>query len=344
MELIDLRSPNEINAFLERQLHAQFCQSWQWGELEKEEGAKVWRLGVRDGGHLVAAAQLVNRNLPLGFSYLYAPRGPVFSTQLPVEGIKSALATILGGARLIATKTSCLELAVRLEPFLALSFTGQLHSLGLIPTHAIQPPRTQIIDLSLDDSQLLAGMHPKTRYNIGLAQRHGIKVWREGNLVDKWELFARLLNLTAERHQFKIHALKHYQRIIRYLDGENGAPAAELWLAGQEGELPLAAAITISWGDTVTYLHGASDPAFKHLMAPHVMQWQIMQSAKALGYKYYDLWGIAPTDQPNHPWAGFTRFKQGFGGAVMDLVGTWDYVHHPGWYQLYRLYRQIRGR
>lgn len=344
MELIDLRSPGEINAFLERQPHAQFCQSWAWGELEKDEGGKVWRLGVRDSGHLVAAVQLVSRVLPLGLSYLYAPRGPVFSAQLSVEGVRSALKTILSGARSIAAQTFRLELAIRLEPLLLFSLVGQLHSLGLIPTHAIQPSRTQIIDLSLDDSQLLAGMHPKTRYNIGLAQRHGVRVWREENLADKWELFARLLNLTAERHQFKIHSLRHYQRIIRWLDGENGAPAAELWLAGQEGELPLAAAITINWGDTVTYLHGASDPAFKHLMTPHLLQWQMMQSAKALGYRYYDLWGIAPQGEPNHPWAGFTRFKQGFGGAAVDLVGTWDYVHHPGWYQLYKIYRQLRGR
>lgn len=344
MELTEVRNPNELNAFAANLSRPQFNQSWQWGDIEKEEGHHVWRLAIRDNGKIVATAQIVSRALPLGFSYLYCPRGPIFSDNLSAEDRREVLTMILGAARHIAETTPKIELCVRLEPPLPMSTSGQLRSLDLVTTNGIQPQHTQIIDLSLEDLQLLSQMHPKTRYNIGLAERHGIKVWREEDSAKGMEAFASLLKLTAQRHNFKIHSLAHYHRIIRTLDGENGAPAAELWLAGIKDEQPLAAAISIKWGNTSTYLHGASDPAFKHLMAPNLMQWQMMKNAKALGYKYYDFWGIAPADQPKHPWAGFTRFKQGFGGQAVEFVGAWDFVQQPGWYNLYRLYQHLRGR
>ena len=37
-----------------------------------------------------------------------------------------------------------------------------------------------------------------------------------------------------------------------------------------------------------------------------------------------DLWGVAPADQPDHKWAGFTAFKKSFGGREVAYPGTWD--------------------
>jgi peptidoglycan pentaglycine glycine transferase (the first glycine) len=344
MELVELHDPSHLNGFVSRQEHAQFCQSWAWGELELAEGSQVWRLGLRAEGQLVAAATIVSRSLPLGLGYLYSPRGPVIADEWAGSGRREALENILSGCRRIAAATPRLELAVRLEPAMAPSAAGMMRSLGMVSAGSVQPARTQVLDLAYEPQQLLAKMHPKTRYNIGLAERHGIKAWREESSERGLETFSRLAALTADRHGFNLHDAAHYRRMLRLLDGEQGNPAAELWVAGQEGEPPLAAAISIHWGDTVTYVHGASDPAFKNLMAPHLLQWQMILNARELGYRYYDFWGIAPANQPNHPWAGFTRFKEGFGGYAMEYVGAYDLVQQPGWYQLYRMYRHLRGR
>lgn len=344
MELSELKSPAAVDGFIRAQPHAQFNQSWAWGELEQAEGASVWRLGVRHEGQLVAAAQLVSRRLPVGMSYLYCPRGPVFEQGLDRESRHAALAVVLSGARRIAASTSRLELAVRLEPALPPSAAGSLRSLNLEPTAAVQPSRTSMLDLALGPDKLMGAMHPKTRYNVGLAARHGIVVRRVDDTLSGIDALCRLMRETASRQGFTPHPEPHYRNFLRYLHGQGEAPTAELWLATIGDEPPLAGAITVRWGDTVTYVHGASDPAFRHLMAPHLVQWRIIEAAAAAGYRYYDLWGIAPTDQPKHPWAGFTRFKEGFGGSAVDYVGAWDYVQQPGWYHLYQLYRRLRGR
>ena len=40
----------------------------------------------------------------------------------------------------------------------------------------IQPGKTLIINLTKSEEQLLSEMHPKTRYNIKLAQKHGVEI------------------------------------------------------------------------------------------------------------------------------------------------------------------------
>jgi lipid II:glycine glycyltransferase (peptidoglycan interpeptide bridge formation enzyme) len=66
--------------------------------------------------------------------------------------------------------------------------------------------------------------------------------------------------------------------------------------------------------------------------------------AKADGLKYFDFWGIAPPDQPDHSWAGLTGFKKGFGGEVVTNIGTYDIAINKAKYQLYTTYKKMRGR
>jgi lipid II:glycine glycyltransferase (peptidoglycan interpeptide bridge formation enzyme) len=64
-------------------------------------------------------------------------------------------------------------------------------------------------------------------------------------------------------------------------------------------------------------------------MATYLLQWQAMRDAKAAGCMRYDLFGIPPDDNPDHPMAGLYRFKTGFGGKTIHRPGSWDYVYRP---------------
>lgn len=48
-----------------------------------------------------------------------------------------------------------------------------------------------------------------------------------------------------------------------------------------------------------------------------------------------DLYGIAPDDQPDHPYARFSQFKTRFGGRKVGLAGARDLYFYP---QLARLW------
>ncbi len=113
-----------------------------------------------------------------------------------------------------------------------------------------------------------------------------------------------------------------------------------LWFAEVGGQ-PAAAAIVAYYGGTATYLHGASMAELRQHMAPYLLHWEIMRDAKARGFCTYDFWGVAPTDDPGHPWAGITRFKTGFGGWRVNYLGAWELPLRPVWYSLYRTARGI---
>ena len=57
-----------------------FLQSYDWGQLSKEErGLTPYYLGLDDNGKIVGATLLLKKSLPLGLCYLYAPRGYVIN-------------------------------------------------------------------------------------------------------------------------------------------------------------------------------------------------------------------------------------------------------------------------
>ncbi|MBO6199276.1 MAG: peptidoglycan bridge formation glycyltransferase FemA/FemB family protein, partial [Psychrobacter sp.] len=58
----------------------------------------------------------------------------------------------------------------------------------------------------------------------------------------------------------------------------------------------------------------------------YALQWQVMKDLKEMGIKRYNLWGIAPPDQPHHRYAGVTTFKTGFGGEVVTYVPAHDLI------------------
>ena len=58
--------------------------------------------------------------------------------------------------------------------------------------------------------------------------------------------------------------------------------------------------------------------------------------ARHPGAHTFDFWAIAPTDDPDHKLAGYTRLKRSFGGQVEEYAGTWDLPIHAVKYPLYR--------
>ena len=199
-----------------------------------------------------------------------------------------------------------------------------------------QPLGTILIDLSKSDEELLSAMHSKTRYNIRLAERHGIAV-EERIVSDAVDDFYKLLKKTAGRDRFHPHLRSHYENILFANSRElaNSGFSNKLFFALHHGKI-VAATIVNFYQGTATYLHGASDYSLRHLMAPYLLHWKIIQAAKSRGCQTYDLWGI---DEAR--WPGVTRFKMGFGGERKFFPAAFDIVLRPFWYRLYILIRQF---
>jgi peptidoglycan pentaglycine glycine transferase (the first glycine) len=294
----------------------QFPQSWTWGEFQKTGGRDVRRFALMDGDQEVVAAQFIRYDR-FGLSYWYAPRGPIFlkeDDRAPIL-IQSLI------QQLSEQKLPGRVVFYRIEPFL--DAASERNFSPLIHRRALNPSTTVLIDLQKTEEEILAAMHSKTRYNIRLAERHGVSV-RVGSMEGDRDAFFHLLRETSSRDAFTAQPEPYLRKMMDALEPTG---CLRLRLAEYEGR-PIAGSMEIVFGDTVTYLHGASSSEARNVMAPFALHWSAIQTAKREGFHSYDFWGCNPTDTSSidykPSWQGITRFKEGFGGEKKTLVGTWD--------------------
>jgi len=340
MEINTTINPVELNSFLLEKKLPEFLQSFGWGEFQKSLPKKIWRIGLTDGNQLIAAAQLIENSLPFSKTYLYIPRGPVFADNLKEKDKAQALTTILKGVRDITVSTkNTQEVFIRFEPAFLVDEIN-LKPLKFKKTKPIQPPDTLLLDLKPDKEKILHSFHQKTRYNIRLAEKRRVKV-KQGDLTN-FEDFWQLMSQTAKRDKFNPHSKDYYQKLLEFFSSGSYGLQIKLWLATKDDK-SIAAALVGYFGQTVSYLHGASDYNYRNLMAPHLLHWQIIKDAKANNFETYDFWGVAPENVKNTKpgWAGLTRFKRGFGGREINYVGAYDLIYDKRWYTLYNLAKKF---
>ena len=230
-------------------------------------------------------------------------------------------------------------LFVRLDPAWPTVMAHELITQGWSKAEReVQPRDTVVISLAQSEEDLLRAMHQKTRYNIKLAQKHDVVITfaTDAAAIDT---FLQLSRDVHNRSQFNFHPDTYYRAMGNVL-----LPAGmlEVALATHQGT-PLAAHLMVSFGDTVTYAHGASSSAQRQLMAPHLLQWESIRKAAAQGKGRYDFFGVAPAEAPaSHPWSGITRFKEGFGGQREAYVGTYDLVLDRVGYAGFTVARRLR--
>lgn len=265
-------------------------------------------------------AQVVSHPLPTGLMGWNLYRGPV----------TKGLGFNVQGLELI--KNIINDLKKTKGIFLHLEPNDTLHptSYTLHPTKNRQPQHTLILDLRKHEELLLSEMHEKTRYNIRLAERHGVIIKENAPPED----FLKLMEETTARDKFAAHSESYYRKMLEEI------PNIKLFAAYKDSE-PLSAAIVNFFGNTATYLHGASSNEKRNLMAPHLLHWEIMKSAKADGYNFYDFWGIAPESEEDHPWAGITRFKKGFGGEIVAMPQAVELPLRQNFYKMYTLAKKL---
>ncbi len=313
---------NDWDRFTAAHPYGSLLQSSLWAALKAGFG---WRKEVvrwEEAGQLLAGAQLLYRAKWGVLRLAYVPRGPVvdWSDEAAVE-------PLLREVRRAARRRLALWVWIEPQAEDCPALRALLRNLGWRERkHAVQPPRTILVPLEGTEETLLARMKQKTRYNIRLAMRKGVRV-REGGL-DDLPIFLALMEETGRRDGFSIRPPAYYRRFAELFIPRHAA----LLLAEVEGEV-VAGIIVAAWGRMAYYLYGASSARHRNRMPTYLLQWEAMRWARARGCTVYDLWGIPDEDEATLEaefrerrdglW-GVYRFKRGFGGRVVRYVGLWE--------------------
>ncbi len=350
MTIIECKNQKNWDNFAAGRKRAEFLHSWGWGELQEKEGRKVRRMAVLDEGQKEILAVFVLIKMPLvgNYYYFYTPRGPIFKKGYDTSETWNKISEKIKEA---AAKENIVFW--RFEPIAPAPSEMSRIAKEVAP---VQPKNTLILNLEDSEENLLKKMHSKTRYNIKLAQKKGVRIKEAENAETGIKIFWEMLNKTAERQDFVLHNRDHYSNIIK------SRLHPKLFFAFYE-DRAIAANLNINYGDVSVYLHGASADELQNLQPAALLQWEAIRSAKRAGCKYYDFWGInkskcqmppkdKPTGQANakcqrnwnykKEWEGITRFKTGFGGQEINFPGTFDFSLNMVLYNLYKLYKKFK--
>lgn len=194
----------------------------------------------------------------------------------------------------------------------------------------IQFKNTVMIDLKGAEETWLARMKQKTRYNIRLAERSGVKI-REGTPADL-PLLYRMYVETSHRDHFIIRDEDYYLRLWgMFLEKGYAVPL----IAEVDGKA-IAAIVMFLFGKKAWYFYGMSTNTHREKMPNYLLQWEAMKRAKALGCEIYDLWGAPDTFTGEDNMSGVYRFKEGLGGVLHRTIGAWDFPTKPILYAIYQ--------
>jgi peptidoglycan pentaglycine glycine transferase (the first glycine) len=325
-------------------------QSWEWGEFKAKYGWKVNRFIWMDKKEekILAAAQILERTMHvfrigLKMKILYIPRGPLlinWNDNLLFRMVIEDLKRYANKQRAIFIK---IDPEIIIEGEEIQRFQGNFQIAGGEIMHRlkadgwhfsreqIQFKNTAWINLQPTDVEILEEMKQKTRYNLHLSERKGVRVRlaTKDDLPNLYDLYVK----TSVRDGFIIRPKEYYLSLWQNLFSQNMASG----LIAEVDRVPVAGLILFHFARKAWYFYGMSSDLHREKMPNYQLQWEAIRLAKKLGCEIYDLWGAPEELDENDPMWGVFRFKQGLGGKLIKTIGAWDYPVNNITYNIYNV-------
>lgn len=315
--MMDLREITEKQKKQYNSLVTHVMQSFEWGEFRKELGTRVLRYGIFEKGKLTKAFQLTLHKIPYTSQFIgYLPKG-----SLPDKGLSQAL-------KIIGEKYNCAFIKVEPDVYA----DKPLYSVHPSFLPSPKPYFTKynfILDLKPSEEELMQNMHPKTRYNIRLSRKKGVTV-EERTDDEAFKIYLKLYFETTERQGYFGHTPLYHKTAWKTLKKANMVRL----LIGLYNKKPLSAWMLINFKDTLYYPYGGSSLEHREVMANNLVAWEAIKLGKKLKLKQFDMWGAANTPHPDRsdPFFGFHNFKEGYGGKLVEYLGSFDLIFNSPLY------------
>lgn len=299
-----------------------FLHSWEWGEFNIMMGDRVWRLGIYNDDNRLAGIALIIRVRARRGSFLFCPHGPIWDIEIfKYKNIKISTAALVDYLKILAKKEQCNF--IRFSPLMINTPENNKLWRDLefreAPIH-MHPELAWILDITKPEIDLLQAMRKNTRYAIKKAEKEGIQVIISNNLAD-FDQFWKVYKATVDRQHFIPFSKNYLTNEFAVFSRNNQA----LFFFGKYNGEIISAAMIVFQNHSAFYHHGASSHKYTTIAASQLVQWRAIQEAKKRGCAIYNFWGIVPSELKNHPWAGLSLFKRGFGGFAEEYLHAKDF-------------------
>ncbi|MFH0792353.1 MAG: peptidoglycan bridge formation glycyltransferase FemA/FemB family protein [bacterium] len=320
-----------------------FLQSWNWGVFSESMGEKIWRFGVYSDQELILIALVEKKSARRG-KFLIIPHGPIYvrttDNKLSLwenSQCQEAFSVLISYLKELARKERCSFLRLnsiweRNDTGLAIIKKMRFHR-APIQTH---PEASWKLNIEPGEDVLMANTRKTTRYLIRQAEKNADITISQSDKLEDVRTFSEYHDQVSRRQRFVPFSISYLTKEFQAFAPDNNV---SLFFGRVDGEIA-AGSFVVFCGNTAYYHHAISDLKYAKLSTPYLLQWEAIKEAKRRGCRIYDFWGfVDPITQKNHPWAGPTLFKMGFGGYKDEYLKTYDLIISPKYWINYAIER-----
>ena len=325
----------DFRAYAETSPYKSFMQTPEIASLREKSGWTPHYVAVKKDGEIIAASLLVSKPAFLKKLYFYAPGGPLIDledTKLVnffFEKLKFFIKSKNGYFLHIDPYYELIERDRDGLPveggFNRKKALKTLENLGFKEMKNASQPKYLFIKPieTRTETELMESFKRNTRNHIRKAEKMGVTV-RELNR-EELDKFKGITESTSERRHFTDKPLSYYETMYDLFHdrGEVKFMVAE---ADIEGKITvLSAAMFMTYGKEVIYLFSGSDEKYmREYNAQYLIQYHMIKFAAENNFNIYNFYGINGLPDENSKDYGIYDFKKGFGGHVVELIGSFE--------------------
>lgn len=326
MALLDVSKKEELkryDTFVQNSPFRSMMQDRKWADVKDDWGNE--HVYLEENGEIIAAMSILIKRLPLGYSMLYATRGPVCDIY-DLDLVKRLLKEV----EVVAKKHKAIML--KFDP--EVLYSDELYQLyknagfHLISKDddqeaLIQPRKNMVLDLKgYDAESIMMRFSKKCRSSIRGGINKGVQV-RYSRTDEDIELLHETYRVMAERNQITIRSVDYFKQI------RDAYEDARVYIVTHEDDL-LAAALTIHYHGKMYYLYAGSTNVKRNLNPNHVLNYEMIQWGIEVGAEQYDFGGYFEIGD------GLYKFKKSFcdKDEPSEYIGEIDKVYKPFMYNL----------
>lgn len=296
-----------------------FLQSWSWWEVQKDLWKKIVRLWIYENDQLTGVSLIIKVRAKR-WSYLFLPHWPLILWD------NEKYFDVF-----VSLKNELSDIAKN-ENYSFIRFNSPVENLQSnkkcfekiwcinAPMHE-NVEDTHLIDISIPIEDLLWNMKKWDRYYINRA----IKEWVEVRVWNDAEHIENLIKMHiahSQRSNWKntyTPFSREFTQLIYKHFWENVSTVSTSYNSVLESIL-----MTIKFWNRCVYYIAASDIKSQKFSPNYLCQWEAIKKAKSDWCLIYNLWGVSPDNNPDHPIAWVSKFKRKFAWYDYSLLHAQD--------------------
>jgi len=333
----EIASNEQWKKFVDKLDENTFLHSIGYEKLLQKLGHKTWKLGLFEDEKLASIALIQKTEAKRG-RFLICSHGPQMDI-LNIEKMDKWTKYLKN----LAIKENCAF--VRSAPI----YSKKPENLEVYkknkwiksPIHA-HAEQTVVIDLTNAEKAILSQMRKTTRQMC----KKGDKLIKSGEVEIEWvKTFSKemleVYKQTAKRGGFVQFSQEYLEKEFNAFSEQNNA---KMIVVKHKKKV-------LSWGMFIytnnrAFYHQGANILDRKIPAAYITHWEGIKTAKEMGKKTYDFWGVSPKTAKKHPWKSISLFKRGFGGEYKEILPAQDYVvsfRYIGTWIIETVRRVIRG-